>query len=152
MPDKQVILSEPAWKWHYNLNRPAAGKNYRAIRLIIQTAIAFTAASVLAFIFHRILLAEIAAGIGLINLFCGLFLPRAHAKIEKYAALFAFLVGQCITWMLLVPFYYLCFLPARLILALAGRDPMKRTWDTSAPTYWDKKQDIQDKERITKQY
>lgn len=120
-------------------------------KLIFQAIIAFTVAALFAF-FHRIIFAGIAAGIGLIILICGLFIPKLYAAIERIIGAFASGVGQFLTWLLLVPFYYLCFLPARIILALSKRDPMKRAWDPSAPTYWDKKQEIQGNNRMTKQY
>ena len=147
------IISGSAWKWRYQRNQPAVSRQKPGMgKLIFHSIIAFTVAGLFAFIFRHVLFAGIVAGIGITILICGLFIPKVYSAIERIVGIFAFSVGQFITWLLLVPFYYLCFLPARIILALSRRDPMKRAWNPSAPTYWDIKQDIQDKDRMTKQY
>lgn len=151
--NKSKTSTEPAWKWRYRRGRPAAIKNSsRAGKLIVQTIVAFAVSAFLAFGFHRILFAGIAAGIALLILICGLFIPKFYAAFERVIVMFAFGIGQALTWLLLVPFYYFCFLPARILLALNRRDPMKRSWNSSAPTYWGEKKDIQDNNRMTKQY
>ena len=153
MSENKIITSKPAWRWRYQRERPAViRKSSHTGKLIFKTVIAFTVAALLAFGFHRILFAGIVAGIGLLIFICGLFFPKLYASFERVVGKFAFGVGQILTWILLVPFYYLCFLPARIILLLSKRDPMKRAWDSSASTYWDKKQDIQVNNRMTKQY
>jgi len=150
---KSRTLSEPAWKWRYQSNQPAVTRHGPGPgKLIFQTIIAFGVAALLAFIFHRVVFAGIVAGIGTLILACGLFIPGLYAAFERLVGFFAFGVGQALTWLLLVPFYYLCFLPARMLLILARRDPMKRAWDSSATTYWDEKHDLQDNNRMTKQY
>lgn len=153
MSEKKIIISEPVWKWWYRRNQPAVNRQKSGLaKIIFQSIIAFAVAALFAFIFHRVLFAGIVASIGLIILICGLFIPKVYSAIERIVGVFAFGVGQALTWLLLVPFYYLCFLPARIILSLTKRDPMKRAWDSSAPTYWDEKHDVQDNDRMTKQY
>ena len=153
MSEKKMIISEPAWKWRYQRSQPAVSRHgSRLGKLIFQSIIAFAVAALFAFVFHRVLFAGIVGGIGLLILIFGLFIPKLYAAFERIIGIFAFGVGQVLTWLLLVPFYYLCFLPARIILTLTKRDPMKRAWDSSAPTYWDKKHDLQDNDRMTKQY
>jgi len=147
------IIAGPAWKWRYQRNQPAVSRKHsRLVKLVFQSIIAFSVAALFAFIFHRVLFAYIVAGIGLLLLICGLFIPKLYSAFERIIGIFAFGVGQVLTWLLLVPFYYLCFLPARIILLLSKRDPMKRAWDSSAPTYWNEKRDIQSNDRMTKQY
>ncbi len=62
--------------------------------------------------------------------------PRAFDAFERGGRALAAGVGQALTWALLVPFFFLCFAPGRLILRLAGRDPMKRRADADRPSYW----------------
>jgi len=151
--NKSKIISAAAWKWRYQHSQPAVSKHSsRQGKLIFQSTIAFAVAALFAFVFHRVLFAGIVAGIGLLILSCGLFIPKLYAALERIIGIFALGVGQALTWLLLVPFYYLCFLPARVMLSLAKRDPMKRAWDSAAPTYWSEKRDIQDNNRMTKQY
>jgi len=42
-----------------------------------------------------------------------------------------------LTWGALAPFYYLCFVPGRLILALRGRDPLRRAFPAPGASCWD---------------
>ena len=149
----KINTAEPVWKWRYQRKQPAVSRNNSRLgKLVLQSIIAFAVAAIFAFIFHRVLFAGIVTGIGLLILICGLFIPRLYSAFERIIGIFAFGVGQALTWLLLVPFYYLCFLPARMLLALTKRDPMKRAWDSSAPTYWDEKHDLQDNNRMTRQY
>jgi len=153
MSEKKMTISEPAWKWQYQRNQPVVSRQKSGFgKLIFQSIIAFAVAALFAFIFHRVLFAGIVAGIGLLILISGLFIPKLYSAFERIVGIFAVGVGQALTWLLLVPFYYLCFLPARIILSLTKRDPMKRAWDSSAPTYWDEKHNVQDNNRMTKQY
>ena len=147
------IIAEPAWKWRYQGNQPAVSRKHSRLgKLVFQSIIAFAVAALFAFIFHRVLFAYIVASIGLLILICGLFIPRLYSAFERIIGFFAFGVGQVLTWLLLVPFYFLCFLPARIMLFLMKRDPMKRGFDSLMPTYWEKKSSIQDGDRLTKQY
>lgn len=142
-----------SWKWQYQRGRAGTSrKTSRMGRLTVQTVIALAASVIIAFFFHRLMLAGTVAGIGSFILFCGLFIPRLYAAIERLIGKFAFSVGQALTWILLVPFYYFCFLPARMLLLLKKHDPMKRAWDSTAPTYWSDTKNIPGNNRMTKQY
>ncbi len=154
MPEKNIkIAAKPAWKWRYQRNQPAAKQQGSGPgKLIVQSMIAFAVAALFAFVFHRVIFAGIVAGIGLLILFCGLFVPRLYAAFERIIGIFAYGVGQALTWLLLVPFYYLCFLPARILLSLARRDPMKRAWDPAATTYWNEAKQPFNNNQITKQF
>jgi hypothetical protein len=81
-----------------------------------------------------------AAGIlwslGALLLISGFLIPSLFAKIEQAGRWFGKGVGTAITWLLLVPMFYLVFVPGRLILRIRGIDPMCRKFPTDAPTYW----------------
>ena len=141
------------WKWWYNSRQAKQERRHPGInRILVQSLVAFAIAALIAFKFQRVVFAGIVAGIGLFMLLCGLFFPRLHQRIERVINKIAFGLGQGLTWLLLVPFFFICFLPGRILLILTKRDPMKRAWDPSAPTYWDAKHDLQSNERMTKQY
>ena len=82
----------------------------------------------------------VAAGIlwsiGALLLVSGFLIPSLFAKIEQAGRWFGKGVGTAITWLLLVPMFYLVFVPGRLILRIRGIDPMCRKFPTDAPTYW----------------
>ena len=141
------------WRWWYNSRQSPREKRRPGInRILAQSLVAFAIAALIAFKFQRVIFAGIVAGIGLFMLLCGIFFPRLHQRIERVINKIAFALGQGLTWLLLAPFYFICFLPGRILLLLAKRDPMKRAWVSSAPTYWAIKRELQSNDRITKQY
>lgn len=151
--EKTKKQSDPQWRWRYQRNRPTAGRRGSGTaRLIFQSLVSFAAAAVFAFIFHHYFIAGILAGVGLLILASGLFIPRLYRAIEWLGSSVAVGVGQVLTWLLLVPFYYLCFLPGRIILALTKHDPMNRGWDSSKTTYWTEKHSVEDSDGMTRQY
>ena len=84
----------------------------------------------------RTVAAEVLWGISGVVLVSGLFIPPVFARIEQFGRWFGKGAGMVITWVLLVPMFYLVFLPGRLILMLRGIDPMCRKFPTTATTYW----------------
>lgn len=68
--------------------------------------------------------------------FTALFMPRLHDAIKRGLIWFAHLVGLGLSWLLLVPFYYLCFVPGRIWLSIRGKDPMQRAFPTDEKSYW----------------
>ncbi|MFH1477073.1 MAG: hypothetical protein ABIH24_06250 [Verrucomicrobiota bacterium] len=57
-----------------------------------------------------------------------------------------------ITWLLLAPMYYVVFGLGRLGLRLRGCDPMRRSWDPAAVTYWDNRPENAGQEHWSRQY
>lgn len=74
--------------------------------------------------------------IGVVVLASGLFLPSLFLKLERGGRWLGHAAGISLTWLLLVPMFYLVFLPGRLILILTRRDPMARKFPTTESTYW----------------
>ena len=124
------------WDWRREKRaapEDAAGRRKRAA---IEAAVGFAAALTLAFGFHHRVAGGIVLGIAALVLVGGLWFPPLYHGFRRFGALLGKWVGAALTWALLVPFFYLCFAPARLLLALTGRDPMRRRFDPSAPSYW----------------
>jgi len=108
-------------------------------------------ASFLLFIHHR-LLAAIVYSLSLLNLLGGLFIPRLFLLFDKFGKFLAVVFGRVLTWVLLVPFFYLCFVPGRVIMLLLGKDPMRRKLDPDAETYWLDKEDMDNTDHFKVQY
>ena len=86
-------------------------------------------------------------------LFCGLFIPAAYRRIDHF--FFAVLpkwVASGLNWLLLVPFFFLVFVPARLIQVLTGNDPMARRVPTDLPTYWIPRKPVASLDQYKKQH
>ena len=69
-------------------------------------------------------------------LLSALFCPPAHALIQRSGTLLRKWVGIFLTWGLLTPFFYLCFLPLHLVQVLRQQDPLSRRFPTTQSTYW----------------
>lgn len=80
------------------------------------------------------------------------FIPPLYFAMEKFGLLLARWVGTGLTYILLVPFFFICFVPARILLKLSGRDPMCRQWEKAKPTYWVDKPAPLDAAHFTRQY
>ena len=82
----------------------------------------------------------------------GLFIPPVFFAIERFGKLLGKGVATALTWGLLVPFYYLCFVPAHVVLKLRGKDPLRRQFPTDEPTYWIPRKPIPDVSQYRKQF
>jgi len=103
---------------------------------VTQAAVALALATWLVFFRHRVILGAVLYGVGTLVLAAGLCIPPLHRAIQRGGAWLGRRVGWALTWLLLVPFYYLCFPLARLLIGLRGRDPLHRRREPSAASYW----------------
>ena len=78
---------------------------------------------------------------------------RQALTIKKMlvAALAAVALGL-LAWVLLAPFFYLCFVPGRVVLWIMGRDPLDRKIDPDRPSYWAPYRNAADERRYKRQY
>lgn len=141
----QQSAAETMWRWKDSGTAQPPPKSHLTMTLI-QTAVSCGLATFLVFYKHHIIAGSILYGIGALLFIAGLFVPTLHAAITRFGLWLGRVVGVGMTWLLLVPFYYLFFTTARLFLLLSGKDPLTRRWDASAKTYWnDRKQPSDDK-------
>ncbi|NNE44448.1 MAG: hypothetical protein HKN12_09580 [Gemmatimonadetes bacterium] len=78
--------------------------------------------------------------------------PIALWPIHKVWMPVAHAIAKFITWLILTLAFYLVFTPFGVIMRLIGRDPLERKLDPKATTYWHKRDDPYDPDRLTKQY
>ena len=121
-------------------------------RAVVQFAIAFTIALILYFVFKKPAMAAIVAVISTVVLVCGLFIPPAFLAIEKFGLKLGEWVATGLTWILLVPFFYICFVPGRIIMTLTGKDPLNLKFSSTAKTYWIPRVPVNDITRYEKQH
>jgi hypothetical protein len=146
------IHNQPVWpcsKEAANASAPAEGTWKRAI---IQFSVAGSIALLLFFFFKRPVMASVVFGISTVILVCGLFIPPAFKAIEHFGQKLGEWVGTGLTWLLLVPFFYLCFVPARIIAAIRGKDPLNLKLSSKAKTYWVPHKPVNNIERYQKQH
>jgi len=67
----------------------------------------------------------------------GLAVPRALQPVFAAWMKFSLALNWVMTRVLLMTAFFGMIVPTRVILRLAGKDPMKRGWDPEAPSYWE---------------
>ena len=68
--------------------------------------------------------------------FIALAVPGVLLPLNRLWGVFSKRLGLIVNFVLLGLFFYLFVLPLGLIIRLTGRDPMHRTPDPKAKTYW----------------
>lgn len=138
-------VSATVWTWRDREKISAAGMTgHRRRKVLIQSSVAMTigvAMLLLGYLgahyvhfFKRA--GTIALCVAAALFMIGTLVPGLYDRMDKFVAWSAQAVGRVLNWILLTPFFYLCFLPARLILMAKGKDPMTRKCPSSATTYW----------------
>lgn len=120
-------------------------------RVALQAAVPAIVAGLLARKGHAVP-ASIIGGIAAFSLVSGLMIPRLFARWEAMGAALAKGVGVALTWLCLVPTFFLVFVPARLILLLSRNDPMCRAFPTRLPTYWVPRPPVKDPSEYRRQF
>src|SRR5262249_3685857 len=66
----------------------------------------------------------------------GYFVPAFMRLIYVGLMCVSFPIGWIVSHLILAVIFYLVFTPIGLIMRLFGRDPMQRSFEPSAKTYW----------------
>ncbi len=132
----QKAVSRAVWHWDAP-PAPVADEGAKLRRkALIQSFVLLLVAYVFTSFSQRQVLPLVLTLLGCLTLALGVTSTRAFGKIDKGMQAFGHLAGQGTTWLLLTPFYYLVFVPARLILAIRGKDPLHRRFPDTPATYW----------------
>ncbi len=149
---QQNVVSKTVWPWQEELGtkndstglpRPARACIQVVVMLIIGGILTWAEKTIMSYIVFSL------AGIVLV---CGLFIPPAFSAIERFGKALGHYVATGLTWILLVPFFYLCFVPARLIMHLRGKDPLTRACPTNNNTYWIKRKPVDNVNHYKRQH
>lgn len=120
-------------------------------RVLLQTLIPAVVAFWMAHRGHAVPASIIGAIAGFV-LVSGLCIPTLFARWEAFGRAFGRGVGVAVTWICLVPVFYLVFVPGRLILVILRKDPMGRVFPTHAPTYWVPRAPVKDVAEYRRQF
>lgn len=134
MAFEQNSVSAACWRWQDPAKAPKTEPVHR--RAAVQAVVAAVVAGLFAFVFKAPAVATVVCAVALFLLLAGFFAPPVFRAVDRAFQAFGVVVGTALTWLLLVPFFYLFFIPARLILAARGIDPMKRRFPGSEATFW----------------
>ncbi len=152
MPDNQTRVLQVTWNWREAVagNADRTGGLRRAA--VIQAVVMGIVAAILLYWLHHVLAGRIVAGLAAAVLALGLALPQAYRPVHAFGQTLGRAVGTCLAYVLLVPFFFLFFLPVALLLRLLGRDPLHRRFRDARWTYWVCRQPRPRGYNITKQF
>ncbi len=151
---EQNKVSGVIWRWQDVAVDQECGKRPSCRRhAFIQFLIMLMVAAVLRFLFGLERLATVLFCAGVILVIVGFCAPGLFMKITGLMKKIGRVAGLVITWVVLAPFFYLVFVPGRLMMLLKGVDPMSRRCPSKEPTYWvDRKSVLRGPENYRKQY
>lgn len=148
--DKKIkSVRETVWPWDA-ARRGIVGTSL-VRRLLIQLAVMGVVALVFFLLGGRRMALVVLVVAGLLA-GTALTAPKAYELIEAFLRRLGVWAGAGITWLLLVPFFYLCFVPARLLLRLAGKDPMRLAFPSPQSTCWKSRETPSAREDYQRQY
>ncbi len=104
------------------------------------------------FLFDKPGMTYFIGGLAVIFLLLAILAPLAYGRKEAWLRRFAIWVGSALTHLLLLPFYWICFVPARLILSVRRIDPMAREFPAPTDTCWHAHSSRQGKDTYKRQY
>ncbi len=133
---KQKRVLAAIWPWRDSNGGKLSENAELRRRSTSQTAIVVCVAAVLVFGFHLRVMPAVLLCVATFLFVSARVFPPVFRLIDRGVTLLAVAVGSGLAWLLLAPFFYLCFLPARLILMLKGYDPLHRKCPSDEETYW----------------
>ena len=90
--------------------------------------------------------------LGLATWLSSVFWVPGFRKIERFGQLLGKWTGTGLSYLLLVPFFYLVFVPGRLATLLAGKDPMRRKFPSGEASCWSPRRGRMDERHYRKQF
>ena len=82
----------------------------------------------------------------------GLFIPWLFLAFEKFGKKLGQWVGGALTWLLLMPTFFILFFPGRIMLWILRKDPMHLAFPSREATYWVPRPPVERIEQYTKQF
>ena len=143
-------VMETVWPWQKGLAAQPAEKH--GLRATVQAGILAAVGAGLFFGLHHKAMAGAAWAMGALVWISGLWIPRLFKAIERLGHRLGQGTGILLSYLLLVPFYFLVFAPAHAVLALRGKDPMNRRFPSPDESCWTPKKSIANLNHYKKQF
>ena len=130
--ETRARVAAAVWNWRAT---PNLAVKPTALRVAAPAAlVGFAAVVVIYFWWQRPAVAAFAAGIAIAQLLLAVVSPnRAFVWWHGVLRVAAGKMGIALNWLILGPIYFLIFLPFG---KLRREDPLNRTWDRRATSYW----------------
>ena len=141
---QQGAVSAVVWPWCRSPSSRAAGEATKALqrRAVIQATIAVVIGAMIFFLLKHKLAGKIVWGIAAFVLLSGLFVPSVFLAVDRFMRRFGQAVGTGLTYLLLVPFFYLVFMPGHFIMKVLQKDPLKLKFPAGGTSFWSARQPL----------
>ena len=133
------IAAAEIWNWRQPRAEAASRESPQRARVLgaIQ-ALAVAAIGALILAYWSQTIATVAFSLSGVILASALISPTGlYAGLRRGLAALGKLTGRAMTWILMVPMFYLIFLPFGLLFRRGRRDRLKRYFDPDAASYWE---------------
>lgn len=153
------MASEPkvlnTWQWKA-VGAPlsaASKKMPLPLKATLQAAVAAAVGYFIYYKWHHIIGPSVIWSLAGLMLIGGWFYPPIFHGFEKVGAKLAHWVASGLTWLLLVPFFYIAFTIGRFFLILGRKDPMDCSFpDAERTTFWTPRPIVEDMKQYQKQH
>lgn len=135
---RQGAVSAAVWPWCSAGNKKKMQDDSGALRrrALIQALVAAGIGAIVFFVFRRRIIGFVLWAVALMVGLLGLLMPAAFRAVDRAMQGFGRAVGTALTWLLLVPFFYLVFIPGHLLLRLLRKDPLQLRFSRQENSYW----------------
>ncbi len=100
----------------------------------------------------RVVVASVLAGLGALSFLFGLVWPKGNRPVFVLLSVVTFPIGFVLSYVILGTLFFGLFAPIALLFRIMGRDPLKRTLDADAQSYWSEARPTRPKSDYFKQY
>ena len=144
--DAKARPEDVIWPWRDGSQKPPHDIGGVRKRAVVQALIALAIAGALLW-FDHVFLAGLTVAVSSVGLVAALISPLgAYATVERGLQMFARGVATVVGWLVLVPLFYLFFLPFALLFRRGASDPMRRFYQRSATSYWTDREPVSERQ------
>jgi hypothetical protein len=131
------------WNWRAGRDSDAQARHvYSRRQGAVHSFIGLVIAGIL-FVLGQRTLAMIAGSLATLSFLLAMISPAGlYTRLRHGVAQLGVWIGIALSWILLVPLFYLFFLPFGLLLRRGARDSMERNLDSTAMSYWKKRKEV----------
>jgi len=145
-------VARVVWNWRESDFTEETTRRVRRKRSLIRFCIIFLIGSVLFFPLRHVWIGGILYVLSFLILVGGFAVPQIYSAFERVGRFLTITIGCLFTWVLMIPFFYVCFVPGRILLCLFRKDPLQRARTPGAQSYWISKQRSSEKTQYQKLY
>lgn len=145
-------VARVVWNWRESDFTEETTRRMRKKSSLIRFCIMFLIGSVLFFPLHHVWMGGILYVLSLLILVGGFAVPHIYFAFDRVGRFLAITIGYLFTWVLMISFFYVCFVPGRILLYLFRKDPLQRARTPDAQSYWINKQRSSERTQYQKLY